>query len=249
MDEEYKPLKIIKTADEGVKDLVFGYVRDAENVLEQDIIPPLIYHLCLIYCIQQDYFAIFNESNYNYINQQKTKITKIGKGVGTIYGSYVMKCNNESKNVYKYKFKILENYGCIIIGIDEYINNKQINLPFYLQQNTFNYSYSSYGYLCINGKLGGQEWSGDPFNENDIITMYIDCGSNKICWLKNDKQYEIIQIGNGDYRIAVYLGGSYGGTSLQLSSFFHTFEDASSWKNRNDDTDDGFDGYDEIKPL
>ena len=205
----------VKDTEPGVRNLVFGFIRNIETMLQFNIIPPLIYHLCLIFYGINDYFHTFRQSHYDYIDQDIHRIIKKNNRTdSTIYGKFILKPS--SNFIYEYEFKIIENPRFMVIGIDE-ATCKWMKHPFYWKGETINYSFDSFGKLFLNGDWRKTKY-GDEYTQNDIVTMIIDFKEMKISFGVNDEKYEQISIDSTPvaFRMAIYLDGI--GSSLELLS-------------------------------
>ena len=207
-------LQKIKTAEPRFKNLVFGFVRDMESVLQFDIIPPLIYHLCLIFYGLDDYFKTFTKSLYD-IDQDNHKIIKKSNDDGSVYGEFILKSN--SNKMYEYKFKIIKKTYFMVIGIDD-VDCEGVHDQFHWNINTVNYGFDSFGKLFVNGDWLNHATYGDKYGYNDIVTMVIDFKEMKIFFSINGTKYKKIAINatSVDFRMAVYLKG--GQSAVQLLS-------------------------------
>ena len=141
----------------------------------------------------------FNRSKYDF---NEGILRKLESGSATAYGGVI---DTNADIVYKYQFKVLQNNGPIVIGIDE-SDRKYINKGFNVQKDTTNYSIT--------------------MDRNSIqldeITMIINCKSWTICWFINDKKYKEISFDglNKEYRVAVVIFSKEAAIQLSNSTMF-----------------------------
>eukprot|EP01084_Bolivina_argentea_P012072 22632_1 len=222
-------LKRVKHMNNHMKTLVFGYVRDCQNLLpcvELNIyyrIPQLVYHGCLLYYLLEEWDPKLKGERYEL--SQTNLLTKTEPG----YQSAFLTQKVKSKGIYRWKFKV-EYFASNYMGWDWIIGvwktNKRIEETEAIR-----------GYFTPNGNEDGYAWLGSCMrltnpkmngcyltNENygerlctgDIVEMILDLTKLQIHWAKNGKHYPIAfeNIEDCEYKAAVMIASK--GNKIRL---------------------------------
>eukprot|EP01084_Bolivina_argentea_P284990 488611_1 len=211
-------LKALKGVESYAKDIVNGYLRMKAQKFELDVIPELIYFICLGYYYMSEYF--YKTGERIKISPDHCTIQSLATGNpagSTCYGSTII--NSTEKYIYKWRFKIHIFNG--YIGIDK-ADCKNINAnfatirtsrrsasvyPYESQNQPSNYAYSAYRRKWRNGN---SENYGVYYGCGDIVEMRLDMYRGELSYAINDKYQGIAYNGierrdNIKYRMAVYM--------------------------------------------
>ena len=203
-----------KQIDDYKKNIVFGYVRIAQQYLSNKLICMIPKHIILIILAFYAYFSDEFDNKLCDKNLQILNNNKVIKGGGewawnTCYGKEIIESKNDGK--YIWKIKALTNPNMTYIGIDNSVA-KFVNDRFSRSKIKAMYAYR------VNGKL--RSWNEDIkydlpkfTKKGDILTMTLKFGNNTgILTIKvNDgKEYMVENITRDNtlnYRFAVAIYG------------------------------------------
>ena len=206
-------LESAKKADQKSNHLIFGFVREAQQLLPVETyynIPELISHICLVYYFLMDFFdpnLMHPSIEYADKDNKHCVIKKVMKW-GSAYLSNVV-----SSGKHHWKFKI-EGKGAPEIGIaaDE-------DAQIVLDNMWFTQGGKGYSYITSHANLtddnGDQDYGtayGRECKAGDVIDMFVDFEANTIRYHVNGKDYGIAfkNIKPGKYRAATAMGTTIG---------------------------------------
>ena len=216
---------VIKACDDYTKNLIFGYIRNIQQLLDIDnknnalfTIPLNIIHICLSYYFIIEKFIDCGEQYITRSNEDKTIINPVSEW-DTAYGAFEIDCNTEiGKNrIFKWTFIIHNDAAtCLTIGIDE-TKRQWIKHNFDKGKETVNYGWNSDGRKWSSGKVFGNT---SGFLTNDTVIMTLDIDQKMISWQRERDdsppiiaKFDNIKTENIKYCIAVYLW-HYGSVTL-----------------------------------
>ena len=216
-----------ETVDQETQYLVYGFIYEAEKLLELDTIPSLIIELCLSFfylSIVDAIFSIHNEQ-ITQLSQDKKTITQIQfNRIHCSFGlNQVPSINNKSK--YEWDISIINmdisnrNHRDIFIGISSLTksNNKQKLLGYNYLYNIRTVTsgamscaaYHVEGKRSINRKFESR-WHGKIYKAGDKVTVCLDLERKPLSFKLNEIDHGVafddIKVGpNIKYRLIVRL--------------------------------------------
>ena len=213
-------------ADQRTKDIVFGFIKQSQNLFNKNSIyhniPSLVHNLCLNYFWISEYFTLHGSDIT--LNKDKN-IAKVNKenSNGTVYGNVDIDINA----LVKYEW-IFETSGFeeICIGIDS--SNKQYPDKDYTDPviNKFNfYAYYNGGnkFFCGSDRTGtkyGDSWEDD---QKYIIKMILNVPNKTLeYYVDNESEgiaFDNIDFNDKEYNMAVYTNRSDKESVVQLLDF------------------------------
>ena len=221
-------LQKIKQIDVKTQYLVFGFMRQEENLLinnDNDIcwtISDLIIYTILAFYAQVEFFEYFLPNAFRTVNNANI-IIRIEEGndvhgiprIRTVYGSKVIPY--ESKGIHEWKIKIvLGTY--IYIGIDEASRKCMATHAFDSRRRL------SYAYAAFNGskRRGKFDNFGESYGSGDTITMVLNMNDKSLSFAKNNgKLKKAYDVGATDvgYCLACFM--RFTDDSLRILSYEH----------------------------
>ena len=184
--------EIIKSIPQSIKDIIFGYLRNNQQILFKSKnnpyynIPQLVAFIILSFYQNVEYFSEHGQSIK--LNKKTNTISHEGKEYGTAYGN--ININGEINALYIWTIKILLDRKCIYIGLDS-SNKKFINDDFsdYATNNNDFYAFCD-GYI-YNQQILEDEYSELSVKNNDIIKMELNTKDKTLKYYINDKDQGI----------------------------------------------------------
>ena len=213
----------LKQIDGRCRSIVFGYVRQMQNVYSLSNIPSIISYFCLGFYFQDEYFE--KAADYIQISDDKRTITATESTKNFYTGAIGSKCiDPKLHQIATWTFKINKVFDTddtrklsrkwravserIIIRIISNIADYGVSGP--------SYGFCSRGcrYIRRAFRCG---WP-YPFTKGDIVTVKLDTKERKYMARKNDEKWinvhEGIQVKGVRYKIAVYLPAKDGSVTL-----------------------------------
>eukprot|EP01084_Bolivina_argentea_P145900 255598_1 len=178
-----------KFCDDKTRDIVFGYIREIEQLMmSYSIIPTNIIHICLSYYLILEQFLECGNKHIIISNENKT-IKNIHSQWDTAYGAFEIDCNDKmNKNkIFQWTFFIHNHaQSCSSIGIDE-TSRKYINTYPDSRKQSVHYNFNSdrTKWICGTRKRGSAKYG---FQADDIVIMQLDIDEQAL-------KYEIIKKG------------------------------------------------------
>ena len=199
------PIEAYKNADQKIKDIINGYIRNCQNKLLPDcemnpyyFIPPLVNHLCAWFYRMKLVFKTFDEPMEISDDKLTVKLSQSNPRAGFL---------DEMIDVDKYtkvSFKI-DQIGYIKIGLQKDPSTKDVYFKNRLNSN---------GQVCHNGSLAG-EANAKSYKTGDTVTVIIK--NKTMTMLINDtlvsKEWDKL---DGKYYLGV--GCHYGNDQVSLVS-------------------------------
>ena len=203
-------LENVKKADKKSRQLIFGFVREAQELLPDDTyynIPELISHICLVYYFLMDFFdpKLMHKSIEYAEEGNKYCVVKNDSEWRSAYLSNVV-----SSGKHRWQFKI-EGNGCPEIGIaHEEVTEYDLKYKICFTQEGTGYSYITADAQLTNdeGNVDRHSEYGKKCGKGDVIDMFVDFNANTISYHVNGKDYGIAfkNIKPGKYRAATTMG-------------------------------------------
>ena len=205
--------------DPNTKNLVHGYARNIQKSMDQ-IIPEAMIFIILSFYYLSEYFKEFEPDLYEHtINNRTIKSIKHDSTNGTVYGAVSVSLSDHIQKCI-WKFKIITNrMNYIYIGICSTYQTKGI---FYYSRGKESNAY------CL--QLDGYKWTDSdpdeytvqPFNEGDIISMELNLDLKHLIYAKNGNglgiAYNNINLDdNVTYKMAVIMRDK--GDEIELTDF------------------------------
>ena len=203
----------VKSIDQSIKDIVFGFCREAQALFSSDnvyfTIPPLIIHHCLLFYYQREYL----KTNYEDIEIDE-RTWCIAESMETyseqkIYGNIVI----DEIKVYIWEIKV---HSVITTEGEEHL---EIGIsPLNNESDAYEYYYDADGDKC---KIW-YEYYGKQYGDGDIIKIRLDVGKQTIEFIKNNESqgmaYNSMAITPDDeYSLCIKMPRK--GTKVELISF------------------------------
>ncbi len=203
-------LEDVKNVDPHIKDCVFGYVKDAQQLLPDDnvyyTIPTLIVHwILLYYFIKEQFDEECCNSNYE-LSSNNTIVTKIKSCYKTAYLTQIV-----SAGVHKWTFKMIRQPTPLttVIGVwkTKYLADPNIDVD---EANGKYYGYSStHGRTTIGdynlNDIVSLKYGVRKCKEGDVIEMILDLNKLQLKYIASGEDFGVAfnDIENTSYRVAV----------------------------------------------
>eukprot|EP01084_Bolivina_argentea_P273291 465483_1 len=201
MPPNFSKLKFI---DDETKKLIFGYVRNIENLCN---VPMAIKHLCLFYSLETEEFGkhskkliVSSSTKYKYNDiAYAESLPKFSRS--NVFGSIVIDSNKHPNTIYSWTFKLTSNHtlfstslpsiGIVsnVISVDDYCFNMYVG-------GKKHYLYSHYGWDISSGKVRFKNRSCDynascHIESGDMIKMEVDLKHKTLKYFQNDKDLDV----------------------------------------------------------
>ena len=180
----------------------------------------------------KEYFAVIGNNTIKSNDSKTIRITKTG-GNNSSFGHQTI--HSMDKAVYRWNLKVNKpSIWAIIVGISsDWITKAK---SFHVNEESFNYGYSSYGSKWSKGKYEqyGQEWK-----DNDVIGIKLDMVNRTIEFFVNGQSqgvaYKDIDVGhNISYKLAVYI--HWQGHGVTIKKFEKVFPNDNDEQRQSDAT-------------
>ena len=102
----------IKSATQRETDIVFGYVRQCEHILNVKTIPPLIATTCLYFYFQRERFDPDCHANDISLSGDNRIIRRVRQGLGMVYLSKIIKTG-----IHVWRFKLISKESSLWLAI------------------------------------------------------------------------------------------------------------------------------------
>ena len=208
----------LNKVDEDTRNLLNGFTRNIQKSMTLTIPDPIIFIILSFYYFPE-YFKDFAQSIFQYVGNNKDD-KKIIKSISdnrpwsSIYGNVLISSHKKQK--YVWKFRINKFKDPILIGIS---STYDVDKRFFVSNDGYNYCYYSNGEKVSHSNHNDYS---QPFGENDIITMILDCNLKQLSFHKNDDDlgvaYDNIECGEDiKYKMAMYI--YYKNVEVELLEF------------------------------
>lgn len=200
-----KQLKALNDADQSIKDIVNGYIRNCQSLLPSNKvyfnIPKLVYQFCLAFYYETEGFIKKCGRGIKISGVQNNIITNTLNGWNTAYGKFVIDSQVNKNVIYEWKFEIKElnvkSGSKICIGIES--SYSQLNQYFFIgaghrltcKERYFYGMHSSGSRYAHN--ICDTSHSNRKLKTNDIVTMRLNILQNKLSFDVNDKECMIFK--------------------------------------------------------
>ena len=183
-------LEDVKFIDQRTKDVIFGYIKDVQQLFPKDnsyyIIPKLVIYWCLLYYYQNEQFDPTQCSAKIKLSDNNTIATQSSRGP-----MMVLLTSKHKTGIHEWKFKLLHktDYTAIIgvyktkydADLDQHLAHAGkgkgygLDVDTYLTDGTTGYTSDKiYGEKCVTG---------------DVITMILDLEALQLKYCINGKDY------------------------------------------------------------
>ena len=174
-------LQRVKEIDQMSADLVLGYIKNAESLLQLQNVPLLVSYRILLFYYLKEYFAKSGKGME--ISQDKLMIIK-RNGAGWINTTYLKRwIDSESKKILRWKFKIQKCQlfgGGLCFGV---ISKKNLMKSQFTRNNKYYHCNSSFCGSAASGKSS-------EFGEGDYVTYTLDLINKTISVkINNEKEW------------------------------------------------------------
>ena len=211
-------LRRTKSINQTDKDIVIGYVKDVQRLINAQQIPMVVTYLCLMYFFYE--IDHFDKAGKNIkINDRGDILTAVSCEKGTCYGK--LNIGADSNNIpfiFSWTFNIISRSSFIYIGLDSSKNNASTQSLFYALSD-----WGSTGTATTTEQDIFQRNPAWSYREGDIVEMKLNVKQQKLKYFINDKDIGcVIDVEFGSnikYNMAVLVGHSYMGTRIHLVNF------------------------------
>eukprot|EP01084_Bolivina_argentea_P104656 187398_1 len=204
-----------KLIDTKTKNLVYGYIRKNEKLLNglniiYSNMPELVMYICLTYYYIGHYFEKLPTclKAHTELTNGQTTIWKIDLDKclnNAVYGNEWINSNAKTKYIWTIKANRSRSYGGIGIGIVSNKHHQNIDFDW---DDKFSYYCSNGGYLAINGIKTSE--NGAEYTTDDVFSFILDLNEKCIYYHVNGNKKQILfqHVETGEdikYRFALSL--------------------------------------------
>ena len=196
----------VKLIQQNHKDIVFGYIRGAQQLLPSNNpyynISTLVSHTILLFYVINEYF--FKYGRHVEVTDDRLTIKHIMGGYDTIYGSQRIESNESA--IHKWRVKIITCCSVnLYVGIDS-SECKWINKPVMWQTKSINYSFKANGWKYCSDVF--KSYSSVRIKDGDVIEMILDLSKSHLKFIINDTDdlgvaYNVIKNNQTKYRLTI----------------------------------------------